>query len=514
MFFSILGCTKYWEDHYNTEPETVDKNVWEAIQADPELSAFVDVIKQFKYDSLFLTDNSYTIFIPDNDALNAYLDTGTIDKTLIEYHISEQFIQSNIVSGQRLIQTLGEKYALLESYGNVTKLDGFEMDYVSPLYRNGKYYKMNKVAVPKPNLYEYIATNNPILKRFIDEQDSLVLDREKSRPTGFDEFGNTVYDTVSEIVNLFEIEYFPVKHEFRSASATIAFPVGDVYNNALTVMAEDLGGTFIDYNDIPYDWQEKVLIPNLLYQGVFDNRIEEYEFLKQYEDDSVKLRNVLGDSVGINYLPSDKVLCSNGYAYSYSEFEIPDSLYSGSVIDEAEWLLRLTGINKYSWKDYVTVTSDASFEPIKEYITTASNDSIIKLNFPKTYNGQFELDYKTKMSLFPRKYLMIVRTHMDIGGIYNVYVNDELVKTIDYYDYLRFQGLYFSVNGDRVRNEGRFNYFDCWVESIWEYGQANIRFEYVGPGFVFNKGLVIDYVEFVPETSWVDWPTYIWDKNN
>lgn len=94
---------------------------------------------------------------------------------------------------------------------------------------------------------------------------------------------------------------------------------------------------------------------------------------------------------------------------------------------------------------------------------------------------------------------MVVSTHMDIGGIYNIYVNDQLVKTFDYYDYIRFRGILTSVTGERYLPRGRFNRFDMYVDNIVEYGSAKIKFEYAGPSnMVPTNGFVIDYIEFKP----------------
>jgi len=505
MVLTVFSCKEPWDDHYLKQPETVDENVWDAIQRDPELSVFVDYIKEFSYDTLFEGNSTFTIFTPDNDAMNSFLDTGTVTRAVIDYHFAEMHIQPGIVSGKRKIQTLAEKFALLEKYGSVVLLDGLELDFESPLYRNGKYFKMSHVAIPKPNLYEFFALTNPILKRFIDEQDSIILDRAKSRPIGFDQYGNTVYDSVTDTINIFEEEYFPVKHEFRNKTATIAFPQAEVYNSALELMAITLGDdaieggdVFDDYSDIPYDWQEEVLIPQLLYQGVFENMIEETEFFPRYEEDSVKLKNILGDSVVIRYTIGEKSICSNGYAYDYVDYTVPDTLYMEETVFEAEWLLRATGIDKYAWfEEEATVTSDISIKPSKNFILTASADSIIMLNFPYKYSGEFILDFKGP-KLFPRKYLMVVGTHIDIGGIYDIYVNDELVKHMDWYDYRRRRGIYSSVTGKLIPPEGRYNIFDCWVESILEYGKARVRFEYTGPGSASSNGLIIDYLEFIP----------------
>ena len=93
---------------------------------------------------------------------------------------------------------------------------------------------------------------------------------------------------------------------------------------------------------------------------------------------------------------------------------------------------------------------------------------------------------------------MVISTHMDIGGIYDIYVNDQLVKTFDYYDFVRYKGLIKSVTGKTFVPTGRYGKFDCWVENITEYGRPNIRFDYKGPGSAPNNGLVIDAIEFIP----------------
>jgi hypothetical protein len=122
------------------------------------------------------------------------------------------------------------------------------------------------------------------------------------------------------------------------------------------------------------------------------------------------------------------------------------------------------------------------------------------VNFTKGYTGTFVLQFPTK-DLFPRKYRMVITTHMDIGGVYDVYVNDVLATTFDYYAYVKGRGTIKSVTGSSFTPliGGRYNRFDCWVNNITEYGKAIIRFEYKGPGTsVPNNGLAIDVIEFIP----------------
>jgi hypothetical protein len=276
------------------------------------------------------------------------------------------------------------------------------------------------------------------------------------------------------------------------------FPKEEDYRNALNIMAESLGGNYQSYKDIPLDWQEKILIPHILSQGVFLNRLEPEEFVWKSPTDTLKLLNVLGDSVVINYVPTDKAICSNGYAYNYTSYVIPDSLYNGGTKHEGERLLTMKGFNKFAWHDSVVVKTDISLIPTQTLIQGASNDSIIRVDLPKGYKGKFSVEFKTP-KLFPRRYVMIVATHMDIGGIYDIYVNDKLAKTFDYYTFILNRGVMPSVvPGVRYTTKTRFNKFDMYVDNIDVYGSAKVKFDYKGPGLVASNGLVIDYIEFIP----------------
>jgi hypothetical protein len=498
---SVIGCTKTWDEHYNDQTETVNMNVWDAIKSKPELSRFVELMVKFKYDTLFQTNDTYTIFAPDNAAIEKLLKTEEIGTTILNYLISRHFIKPVDIQGKRKLQTLEEKYSTFENIGGKPTIDGIVLKEESPLYLNGKFFVLEEVALPRLNMYEYFSKELPYLKAYIDKKDSIILDKEKSRPIGFDDKGNTVYDSVSVKVNLFELQYFPVSEEFRSWTGTIVFPKKETYQNGLSEMARKLGGTFQDYTDIPVKWQEEVLIPHLVKHGTFLNMLEPSEFKDisvLWKKKKYNMVNINGDSIVCNYIPTDKYLASNGVVYDYQKFEIPDSLFSGSEKFEGEWLAYQTGSNKYGWKKSVSVSYTTSFDVQKALVKgQASNDSILIVNFSKGYKGDYKVSFNVR-NLFPRKYRMVVSTHMDIGGIYNIYVNDVLVKTFDYYDFVISRGLLKSVTGATFVPKGRYNKFDFWVDNITEYGRPNVRFEYKGPGNAPGNGLAIDLIEFIP----------------
>lgn len=505
FILSLFGCTKNWDDHYDKQPETINMNVWDAIKSRTDLSSFVNLMVKYKFDTLFRSDITYTLFVPNNSAFDLLKKMEQIDDTtILNYNICLNFIQAGNAQGKIKLQTRVGKYSTFENVNGKSFYDGIALNYESPLYLNGRFFIMSEVALPRLNLYEYFAKNNPYLKSYIDTKDSIILDKVKSRAIGLDKNGNTVYDTVSIKVNLVDSLYFPVSKEFRTRTATFAFPRLVNYENGLTAMAQKLGGTYHDYKDIPIKWQEDVLIPHLLDHGTFLNMLEASDFKSINvitKRKKFNMVNIRGDSVIVNYIPKDPYLSSNGITYDYTNFVIPDSLFAGSEKFEGEWLAMPSGANRYVWRKNVTVTSTSSFAVTNQYIKGQSNDSILIVAFTKGYKGTYNLQFRTR-NLFPRKYRMVVRTNMDYGGIYDIYVNDLLVKTFDYYDYKKAGGLIKSVTGDYFVPTGRYNKFDCYVDNITDYGSSTIRFEYKGPSIsMLNNGLAIDAIEFIPATQ-------------
>jgi hypothetical protein len=497
----LVGCKESWDEHYNVQPETVDKNMWDDIKNNADLSMYVDYMEEYELDSLFLKNNAYTLFIPTNDAFSSFVTSDSVSLGILEYHISNHYIQSGAIGEVQKIQMLSEKFVVFQKQNNVTLFDGIELFFESPLYRNGKYFTLNQIAKIKPNIFEFFAETNPVFEAFILDLDSIILDKEKSRPTGFDDNGNTEYDTVAIIYNEFEDLYFPIREEQRFQSATIVFPLEEDYNNALNVMAQTLGDVYQTYLDIPSDWQNDILMPYLLEHGVFYNSLNDIDFIQTGQpNDTLKLKNILGDSIVIDYQVKDRFECSNGITYNYEEFVVPDTLFNGSVRHELEWFADETGVNKYTWNDeLITVSSTQYYAPFQEYISSASNDTLLRVLFGLGYTGDYSLEIKFD-NLFPRKYLMVVRSNITLGGIFDVYMNDVLIRTIDFWDFNHGDGIYFfsSVTGDYYFPKNGFCSWDAWAINENDYGNATVRFEYRGPGEISTQGLAIDYIDFIP----------------
>jgi hypothetical protein len=292
-------------------------------------------------------------------------------------------------------------------------------------------------------------------------------------------------------VNLFEMQYFPITEEFRDKNATFIIFTQEQYDLALEQVAFDLN--LSDGADaIPEQWQSEVLMPQLLSNAMFEGMLAYEEFKAGV------MESITGDTVFVDYLsidPDSKYLCSNGLAYSYTDFTISDSLYMGATQIEGEDLLDTLGNARWTWKNDIVVSGFATAP--KEYESSfASEGAMLAVELPIAYEGEYNMEF-TIYNILPLRYRLEWGSGSRPSGLFAVYVNDEKLGEFDSY---KFRKPVLSVTGDVFRPKDGFNRKDFWVENITEYGDVRVRFEYLGPGEASNPhGLTIDYIKLIPE---------------
>ena len=500
-FMLTLSCNPPWEDHYGNQEEQINMKLWDAVKLDSRFSTFVSLIETSGLDSLFQANQVYTLFIPNNDAFDALPDTVTMMQTLLKYHILQTIASNRSIQNSRRLLTSSGKYVLIEKVESGYTYDGSPIEYSSPLYLDGKYYEISQVSFPRPNLYEFTAQISNVLKEYIDSKDSIYLDRSLSTPIGFDEEGNTVYDSVFGIVNLFEEEYFPISEELRDRDATFIIFTQEQYDLALDDMAARLGGNITNHEDIPLAWQDNVLLPTVTENAMFDG-ILSYEDLQEG-----KVKNIKGDTVLVEAEkidPDSRAICSNGIGYLYSVFAINDTLFRGTSIQEGENLISEIGAGKFAWNDGVIV-SGAVIEPVKLAADVASGGALVNVTFVRNYAGKYNVEFTFK-DLFPMRYRIEWRANSRPSGLFSVYVNDQVLEWQDKFgnSYTEFdtnllQNSVISVTGERFLPVDGFNTRDYWVENLTDYGDVKVRFEYKGPGASSTNGFNIDYIKLIPD---------------
>jgi hypothetical protein len=503
LLFMVIfpSCTKEWDGHYLEADSDVNERLWDVLNSSGEFSEFVKYCKLYHLDTIIDLSKTKTLFIPSNDAINEFLSGDTIGfMETLKYHVVPTYFMIRNVENNKYhsLKTLSGKFAVIQNINSRYYFDGIEILSSSPMHLDGKYYRINKIAKPKPNIYEHIKRNNPAIHKYIDLQDSVVLDRELSKPVGFNDNGQTVYDSVTSVVNMFEEKFFAISKEYRNIYATVVIPGKEIYENALSVMAQNIGGNYSSFEDIPESWENTVLIPALLQKGVFGGLLGPWDFLNE------KMPNVAGDSVFIDFKidPASQKICSNGLVYEYESFSVADNLYKMKML-EAEDFCKNIGDHQYVWVDKeVTVVGDKSFQPFKERITGASNDTIVYTNFGMNYQQPYSIKFKAS-NIFPQRYRLVWRTNYRTTGVYSIYVNGEIVKLgisgYEQFDTYQLINGFFSVLGYKLYPDTRgFCDLDAWVD-IPEFGDVTIEFKYLSSGQSPENGFVIDYLALESE---------------
>lgn len=497
LLVALYGCKKELEDYFYADTEeSVDIEMLTLLRQNENYSDFLSILDNNSIDTVFSKGKTLTLFVPTNEVVQS-LGEFSIDTTeWIKYLFTESYINIGQIQGAKKIQTLGKKFAVIENSGGEAYFDGAEITQTGPLCRDGKYYEISELAVPLPNLYEFISLTNPFFKSYIDLRDSSYLDLELSKPLGYDQDGNTIYDTVLTTVNLFEEDYFPISEEFRSKKATMLLFTQEQFDDALSLIADDLGLPSID--NIPNQWKNDVLLPYLSDQGVFWNNLEPDDFGQGL------IRNIKGDTVFVELSNIDfnsSFECSNGRAYNYINFEVPDSIYSGRRTVQGEHLVISKGNNLFSWKDEVSLTGDAVDPSVIFTPGFADNDSTLLVRFDTPNSTRpFSMTFRIE-NVFPGTYRLLLRLKTTPSGVYQILVNGEVQDIdlgygvsdrVDFYD-LRKPVRSIAKQGV-FRLEDGFNSFDLLVENIMNYGDVEITILYVEPGQRSDNGFVLDYI--------------------
>jgi hypothetical protein len=498
----FTACKDEWEDHYGTIEKTVNVKLWDTLKASGQYSEFVRYMESLQFDTVIRSSNTKTLFIPQNEAFIEYLDEDTTGfRETMAYHIVPTFflLQNVENNSSRKIKTYFEKFALIQNSDNTYFIDGIKITSSSPLFSDGKFYEIEKVVRPTPNLYEYLGWNQRPIYKFINLQDTVILDVEKSKPLGFNEQGETIYDSVTTVSNVWEEKYFPISREFRNIYATLVIPDQLSYEAALNEMSQVLGGKYASYQDIPAEWQNEILIPELLYRGTFGGLWNPVDFNNKI------IVNILGDTIDFNIDidPESRKICTNGWVYDYASFSIGDTLYLRNILEPEDFVENI-GLNKFSWIDEgVTVQGNVNYQPVKQLVQGESNDTVVTVKFNKGYSGDYALSLTMK-HVFPKRHRIVWRTQYRISGIFSLYVNGVKIllgsDQLEEYDTVELIDGFYSVSGKKVYPDKKgFCDVDGWVENLTDYGNVTIKIEYQGPGLGFENGLSIDYIGFFPE---------------
>lgn len=200
--FVILGvsCSDPSDEHYNVSEEVSNRvSLWELISQQPELTAFAGLLKSVSYDRILASDQSYTVWAPENDAL-AGIDANDSLAVLriVSNHIARYvYPASSGVANTPQFYMMSAKKKNFFRKGDAYFLDGVELVKKNLAAKNGILHTLREPLAFEPNIWQFMeAAEFDSIRNYMYSFSKREFIRNASRPVDYNEEGMIVYDSV------------------------------------------------------------------------------------------------------------------------------------------------------------------------------------------------------------------------------------------------------------------------------------------------------------------------------
>lgn len=400
---ALVSCSNDWNDHYDVASIN-SGTLWQAIEADGNLSNFARVVKACGYDQILNGSQTFSVFAPTNAALSvaeadslvsvyqqqAAAGTRSDDNTVVR-----QFLQNHIALFKQPVSSLtNDSITLMNSkYAVITanSIAGRHLLSANALYNNGLLFTVDQKMDYFPNVFEYLGHDSDLdsVYLFLNRYSVYEFNDAKSVPGEIVD-GLTIYlDSVSELYNTLFDSYGLINSEdstywflaptnsewsrlvteyepYFNYPNTVAKRDSMVYTNARLAI---IGGAFFSRTQNPDeafgDSAVSTMAPSALARTLLDMDYPYYTYYRPF------------DAGGIFDGTTD-VVCSNGHvrkasSYNLSKYqtfmqtikvEAENILYQDTIIDAVDPLVvrEVTSDNpfygKVSGNSFVEVIPD------------------------------------------------------------------------------------------------------------------------------------------------------------
>ncbi len=215
LVLAFTSCTDTWDEHYDAS--TADYGtLWQAIDAQQNLSNFAKVVKACHYDLILDGSQTYSVFAPTNDAFTA----GEADSLIAAFQkqaaagvrtndntVVRQFLQNHIALFTYPVSSLtNDSITMMNSkYERLTAstLGDRRLLTTNALYNNGLLFTIDRKLDYFPNVFEYLGHDHDLdsVYQFLNSYSVYEFNDAKSVPGEIVD-GLTIYlDSVSELRN-------------------------------------------------------------------------------------------------------------------------------------------------------------------------------------------------------------------------------------------------------------------------------------------------------------------------
>jgi hypothetical protein len=199
----LCACTEKQDEHYDRSDLLPGENLFELIAGNDQLSDFKQLIEIADYDSLLVSNQTFTVFAPVNESLSG-IDLNVITqeeaRRIVGNHIA-RFNNPASTAPEKLVRMINKKIHTFSNGG--AEFGGSRLLEKDVRAKNGILHLLDAQISYRYNLYEFIQLNPSTsqLATFIRSFEEYLFDERLSIPLDVNEFGQTVYDTVVTFYN-------------------------------------------------------------------------------------------------------------------------------------------------------------------------------------------------------------------------------------------------------------------------------------------------------------------------
>jgi hypothetical protein len=384
---SFWGCSEAWDKHYEEESEST-LTLYDYLANEADYSSFFNLLKTSYINDTSTVANELskdqylTVWAVKNS--NYDISGITMDMNVVgEYHVNYlSFGTANLTNGLRIC-TLSGVYITInqkdgENFANTSKI-------ISTVrLKNGVIHEIESLMVPKVNLFNYICMlpdEYSIIRDSIIFYNEKEFDKENSIPTGVDETGNTIYDSVFITSNpLFD--YADISSEFEEF--TVFIPNNEVINNTLEKLKNQyalMGKTFGSSDSVlALDWIKKAIFHS--------GTITDYEATTDLTSVYSKIWRTTVQKVDEN----NPLEFSNGVVYNVTDMKIPNNVVITRIKSLVWYYSYLDSIEQASLYRFKGTTTVSIFTG-DQYYSTGFYYLLLQTEGDTESNDEFSVEF-------------------------------------------------------------------------------------------------------------------------
>ena len=150
----FVSCNDEWDAHYDRNGSVPQVSLMDLLRNDASLSTFTQIVEITGTDSLLVSDQTYTVWAPVNEALtNVDMTDRAALERLVKNHIARYTNPTSTQPGKYIYMLNGKRMA----YDDAESFNGTSLEDGNERAINGVLHKLRDTIPYRYNFYEYLS---------------------------------------------------------------------------------------------------------------------------------------------------------------------------------------------------------------------------------------------------------------------------------------------------------------------------------------------------------------------